>query len=94
MGKPITGLDYGNQIRLQEMITMLASQGYTFLKTTHHPDHAMMISTRVMAMKDGSPKEVITPERLGDIYNVDANDIPYKSDYWCIPTLKAHITDS
>lgn len=65
MDEPVSGLDYGNQIRLLETISTLSDQGYTFLKTTHYPDHALMVSSRVVVMNggkiisNGNPKDVI-----------------------------------
>ena len=53
MDEPVSELDYGNQIRLLEMIARLAGQGKTFLKTTHYPDHALMVSSRVAVMHEG-----------------------------------------
>jgi iron complex transport system ATP-binding protein len=76
MDEPVSGLDYGNQLRLLEQIDTLASQGFTFLKSTHYPDHAMMVSTRVIMLRDGTvradgePKAVVTPERIDELYDV------------------------
>lgn len=41
MDEPVNGLDYGNQIRLPGRIADLSRSGYTFIKTTHFPDHAL-----------------------------------------------------
>lgn len=53
MDEPVSGLDYGNQIRLLRQINDLAAKGYTFIKTTHFPDHALWVSDRVVMLKDG-----------------------------------------
>jgi len=93
MDEPVTGLDYGNQIRLLELISDLSKQGYTFLKTTHYPDHALMVSNRVVVMNrgkivaEGSPHQVITPAMIHDVYEVDADIINHNHRTWCIPTL-------
>lgn len=76
MDEPVSGLDYGNQLRLLEQIDRLASQGYTFLKSTHYPDHALMVSSRVVMLRDGTvrcdgaPHEVITPLSIEELYDV------------------------
>ena len=94
MDEPVSGLDYGNQIRLLEMINELASLGYTFLKTTHYPDHAMMVSSRVVVMDrgkiiaNGSSEDVIKPQMMKNIYNIDAKIITHENAPWCIPILK------
>jgi iron complex transport system ATP-binding protein len=91
MDEPVTGLDYGNQMRLLEMITRLSEQGYTFLKTTHYPDHALLVSSRVVVMHegkmigDGTPNAVITPDMLRKVYGVDAEIVEHRDKNWCIP---------
>lgn len=93
MDEPVSGLDYGNQIRLLELITQLATQGYTFLKTTHYPDHALMVSSRVVVMNggkiiaDGKPHEVITAPMIRDVYGIEADLIRHNAHTWCIPTF-------
>lgn len=76
MDEPSTGLDYGNQVRLLEEIMRLSSQGYTFIKSTHCPEHALWVSDRVLMLRGGSllangpPAEVMTEENLLRLYNV------------------------
>ena len=76
MDEPANGLDYGNQIRLLSRIADLARNGYTFIMTTHFPDHALWISDRVVMIKDGGiigdgqTKEVINNDSLYDAYNI------------------------
>ncbi|GBC59484.1 ABC transporter [Desulfonema ishimotonii] len=53
MDEPVNGLDYGNQIRLLKQIADLAGNGYTFIKTTHFPEHALWVSDRVVMLRDG-----------------------------------------
>lgn len=70
MDEPVNGLDYGNQIRLLARIADLADSGYTFIKTTHFPDHALWIADRVVMLKagqvvaDGQTVEVVNPGTL------------------------------
>jgi iron complex transport system ATP-binding protein len=79
MDEPVNGLDYGNQIRLLGRIADLARSGYTFIKTTHFPDHALWISDRVIMLKegqviaDGSTAKVITKANLYKLYNTTVN---------------------
>lgn len=78
MDEPSNSLDYGNQIRLLERIGHLANEGYTFLFSTHHPDHAMAIADRVVMMKegrivhDGAPQATITASTLAELYGVSS----------------------
>jgi iron complex transport system ATP-binding protein len=76
MDEPTNGLDYGNQIRLLDRIGLLASEGFTFIYTTHQPDHALAVADRVVMMKagailhDGAPQSVITPGKLSELYGL------------------------
>jgi iron complex transport system ATP-binding protein len=54
MDEPATGLDYGNQLRLLEQISKLSGEGYTFIKSTHSPEHALWIADRAIMIKDGN----------------------------------------
>lgn len=91
MDEPVAGLDYGNQIRLLELIDSLASEGYTFLKTTHYPDHALLMSSRVVVMHEGvivaddAPDVVITSEMLENIYKIKADIITHGAHKRCLP---------
>lgn len=77
MDEPVSGLDYGNQIRLLAQIATLADNGYTFIKTTHFPEHAVWISDRVVMLKkgrilaNGDAHKVVNEENLYLLYNTD-----------------------
>lgn len=92
MDEPVSGLDYGNQMRLLESIKNLADQGYTFLKSTHYPDHAFLVSNKVVLMKEGkiltmgSPDEIITRENINILYGIDVSiDMTLHGSNMCIP---------
>ena len=93
MDEPVSGLDYGNQIRLLELIVSLSREGYTFLKTTHYPDHALMVSSRVVVMNhgriiaNGLPEEVINSSMIREVYGIEADLITHNTNTWCIPTF-------
>jgi iron complex transport system ATP-binding protein len=79
MDEPASGLDYGNQLRLLEEITKLADEGYTFIKSTHSPEHALWIGDRVMMIRDGviladgRAKDVVTSENIQMLYRIKVN---------------------
>ena len=79
LDEPVTGLDYGNQLRLLGHIYRLAAEGYTFIKSTHFPDHSLLISGRAVMLKDGrlfadgSAEEVITAENIRRMYDVEVS---------------------
>lgn len=76
MDEPATALDYGNQIRLLQQLARLSEQGLTCIKSTHTPEHALWVSSRVVLIKDGQviadgkPDDQITPENLERLYRV------------------------
>jgi iron complex transport system ATP-binding protein len=75
MDEPATGLDYGNQLRLLEQVVRLSREGYTFIKATHSPEHALWVADRAIMIKngaivaDGKCDEAISSESLFQLYN-------------------------
>lgn len=79
MDEPATGLDYGNQLRLLDQIIKLSRDGYTFIKSTHSPEHALWIADRAVMIKngtivaDGKCDEIISDKNLFNLYNARVN---------------------
>lgn len=79
MDEPASGLDYGNQLKLLDQIIRLSREGYTFIKSTHSPEHALWIADRAIMIKngaivvDGKCDEVISSENLLHLYNARVN---------------------
>jgi iron complex transport system ATP-binding protein len=77
MDEPTTGLDYGYQIRLLRHLKNLASDGHGVLFSTHHPEHAAQVASRIAVLRqgrieaDGPPNAVMTVEMVKRIYGVD-----------------------
>ncbi len=77
MDEPFTGLDYGHQMEFMDRLRSLKGQGYGILVTTHQPDHAAMIATRVTTLvagqiaDDGPPADVIVPAVIRRLYGVE-----------------------
>lgn len=77
MDEPTGGLDYGNQLRLLDLLRTLAADGFGILKTTHHPDHVLHGSHRVAILRDGRivadgpPAEILTRPLMRSLYDVD-----------------------
>lgn len=76
LDEPMSGLDYGHQLRLLEHLQALVAEGYAVLKTTHHPEHALLASSRVALLHEGHieaddlPSAVITAATIERLYNV------------------------
>lgn len=76
MDEPTAALDFGNQVRVLGEIRRLRERGAGIVLSTHDPDHALAIASRVVVMRDGAivasgaPAEVLTAERLEAVYGV------------------------
>ena len=77
MDEPTASLDFGNQVKVLDVIRSLAAEGMGIILSTHDPDHAFLCGHRVAMMKDGrlyrigSAEEVITSQSLRHVYGVD-----------------------
>ena len=77
MDEPTSSLDYGNQLRVLEMVKGLSEKGYGVLLSTHNPQHALSFSDKVLALAGGrlvsfgKPKELLTPELMRTLYKID-----------------------
>lgn len=76
MDEPTASLDFGNQALLLSEVARLAGQGLGILLSTHDPDQALAVASRVALMKDGRivaaglPARVLTGPGLSDVYDV------------------------
>lgn len=76
LDEPTAALDYGHEARLLQRVTDLAREGHAVLMTTHQPAHALSYAHRAVLMQDGiiaadgHPAEVVTGERLSQLYGV------------------------
>ena len=77
LDEPTSHLDFGNQIKLLEIIDNLSRTGLSIIMSSHFPDHAFLSSNKVAILKDkkfidfGSPDSVITEENLRKAYSID-----------------------
>jgi iron complex transport system ATP-binding protein len=77
LDEPTASLDFGNQALVLARIRDLASEKFGIVLSTHDPDHALMVATRVAIIADGGlraigpPAEVITAEMLSAIYRTE-----------------------
>ena len=93
LDEPTSHLDFGNQIRVLEIIDRLASDGLSVIMSSHFPDHAFLTSNNVAIMQYGSfmayglAEDVVTEENLKQTYGVDVS-ITYSHDVErnvCVP---------
>lgn len=76
MDEPTASLDFGNQAVVLQQIAQLAGRGAGIVLSTHNPDHAFAVASRVALMQDGAlvalgtPAQVLTAERLEAVYGI------------------------
>lgn len=76
LDEPTANLDFGNSARVLSRVAMLAKQGYAIVLSTHEPDHVLTIGTKVVIVQNGhiaavgTPREIVTSERLSSLYNI------------------------
>ncbi|MGH6816437.1 MAG: ABC transporter ATP-binding protein [Hyphomicrobiaceae bacterium] len=79
MDEPTASLDFGNQVVVLSEVKRLAGRGTGIVLSTHDPDHAFAVATRVILMRDGEtiaegpPDRVLTADRLKTVYGVDVS---------------------
>jgi iron complex transport system ATP-binding protein len=77
LDEPTASLDFGNQALVLARIRALASENFGIVLSTHDPDHALMVATRVAIIADGGlravgpPDEVITADMLSAVYRTE-----------------------
>lgn len=77
MDEPTASLDFGNQVAVLGEIRKLAARGAGVILSTHDPDQAFAVASRVALMQDGvivaqgTPDQVLTSSRLKAVYGVD-----------------------
>ena len=77
LDEPTSHLDFGNQIKLLEIIDRLAEAGLSVIMSSHFPNHAFLSSTKVAIMKNkkfidfGAPGDVVTEDNLKEAYSID-----------------------
>lgn len=81
LDEPTSHLDFGNQIRILQLVEELSSCGLPIIMTTHFPDHAFLVSDKVAIMRQGEfldfglADEVITDSNLKKAYGINVKVI-------------------
>ncbi|MBR0405712.1 MAG: ABC transporter ATP-binding protein [Eggerthellaceae bacterium] len=77
LDEPTSHLDFGNQIRVLDLVKDLAREGFGLLMTTHNPDHVLMLDGKVVAMQRGgdyrfgNARDIVTAETLHELYGIE-----------------------
>ncbi len=94
LDEPTSHLDFGNQVRMLELVKRLSENGLTVVLTTHFPDHAFYLSSKVAIMHEktimaaGDCDDVITEENLKKIYDIEVKIAYLDSSKICVPIKK------
>jgi len=86
-------------MRILHLVRDLARGGRTIVMSTHQPDHAFLCGDRAVLLRggrvvaDGAPIEVLTGERLSELYDVavhvvrtDVRDADGRQLHACLAT--------
>lgn len=99
MDEPAANLDYANHQLLMEVIADLAKRGYCIVMSTHSPEHPFSVGTKALLMKSGSvagfgpPKEIITPENLQSVYDIEMDVVTIRDRYGVERTICLPVKD-
>ncbi|OHD18862.1 MAG: hypothetical protein A2087_03350 [Spirochaetes bacterium GWD1_61_31] len=98
MDEPTANLDYGNQVRVMELVAELASRGYGVLMSTHNPEQAFLWAHRVAVLNGGRivaaglPQAILTESMMEELYRVKVRlvqvphpESPGQSHALCLP---------
>ncbi|MGY4494212.1 ABC transporter ATP-binding protein [Pseudomonas sp. TE3610] len=81
LDEPVTGLDFGHQLRLLERLQHLAASGLAILTTSHRPEQALAGANRAWVLHqrqliaDGPPHQVIDAGLMQRLYGVPVRQI-------------------
>lgn len=95
LDEPTAHLDYSNQFKVLKVIRELTHSGRVkaSIMTLHDPNQAMLFSDKAVLLKDGEvvavgkPEDVLTPERLRDVYGIEFTALRHKGISIIIPYL-------
>jgi len=76
LDEPVAHLDPRHQEDVLAVVAGLRGSGFSFVITSHQPDHAVQHADRVLFLKEGrvhsvgSPQEAMTEASLGEVYGI------------------------
>lgn len=98
LDEPTSGMDLANQIKVLEVSRMMAKKGYGVLIILHDLNLAFQYADRITFIKDGSicasgsPRDLIDPNLLKNIYGVHLEMITTEHGMFFIPINKTKET--
>jgi len=76
LDEPTSNLDFGNQVKIMNVIKNLKDQNKLIIMTTHSPNQVFECGTKLVVFKSGQvyavgePNDIINDSFLYDVYNV------------------------
>lgn len=77
MDEPAASLDYGNQIKMLQILQKLSKEGIGICFTSHCPEHALWCEAEVIALADrntlcvGKAEKIINEDLLKKMYGIE-----------------------
>lgn len=77
LDEPTASLDFANQYRVLDRLSVLRERGVTMVFNTHHPEHALRVADRTLLLNAvgqtvfGPSREVITSATLSALYGLN-----------------------
>jgi iron complex transport system ATP-binding protein len=98
LDEPTSHLDFGNQLKILSLVDDLAKRGFSIIMTSHFPDHAFLIPTKVALMKNqsfvamGPANDILTEENMKQTFDIDVKIlfIEQANRKACIPLKSLH----
>lgn len=97
LDEPTSSLDFGNQVKVLEQLLKLSKNDIGIVMTTHTPDHAILLSGKVVLLYGhgnylfGTTEEVITENKLSKAYGVEVklleNFVKDERIKYCYPII-------
>ncbi len=93
MDEPTAALDLGNRLRILGQVKQLAAAGVATIISTHAPDDALAIAARAIILRDGkimangAPADVITTDRLSELYGAHVDIVEHAGRRVTVPRL-------
>lgn len=87
MDEPASNLDFGNQMRMLQVIKNLTKEGIGICFTSHYPEHAFLTDARVLALEGserfqkGKAGEIITEKLLKNMYGLEAGIVTVRGKH-------------
>ncbi|MDR1978090.1 MAG: ABC transporter ATP-binding protein [Synergistaceae bacterium] len=84
LDEPTSALDFKNQDLILRTLRQLAEQGLSIVMTTHAPNHALHVASRILILEQkteylyGPPSEVMTHEELHRLYGLELKKLTFE----------------